>query len=103
MDATTTKENLLPEFKLSSIAIPIGVILLFLSIILFMLLFNQGFSFSKPETKTSVAIIIIKVEVANSPRLLFIVILVSLKYLNLFRFCFIQSIQSDSFFFKNLS
>ena len=52
-DTTTTKENLLPEFKISSIAIPIGVILLFLSIILFMLLFNQGFSFSKPETKTS--------------------------------------------------
>ena len=31
-DTTTPKENLLPEFKISSIAIPIGVILLFLSI-----------------------------------------------------------------------
>jgi hypothetical protein len=50
---TTTKENLLPEFKLSSMAIPFGSVLLVLTIILFILLFNQGFSFSKPETKTS--------------------------------------------------
>ena len=55
METTTTKtkENLLPEFKLSSMAIPFGSVLLVLTIILFMLLFNQGFSFSKPETKTS--------------------------------------------------
>ena len=49
----TTKENLLPEFKLSSMAIPFGVTILFLIIILFLLLFNQGFSFSKPEHKAS--------------------------------------------------
>lgn len=50
---TTTNENLLPEFKLSSMAIPFGITLLFLTILLFILLFNQGFSFSKPEQKTS--------------------------------------------------
>ena len=53
MDTTITKENLLPEFKLSSMAIPFGSVLLILTILLFMLLFNQGFSFSKPEGKTS--------------------------------------------------
>ena len=50
---TTTKENLLPEFKLSSMAIPFGSVILVLTILLFILIFNQGFSFSKPETKTS--------------------------------------------------
>ena len=49
----TTKENLLPEFKMSSMAIPFGIVLLVLTILLFILLFNQGFSFSKPESKTS--------------------------------------------------
>jgi len=49
---TITKENLLPAFKLSSMAIPFGSILLVLTILLFILLFNQGFSFSNPETKT---------------------------------------------------
>ena len=56
MDTTTTKENLLPEFKLSSMAIPFGIVLLFLVIILFILIFNQGFSFStssKTSTKTN--------------------------------------------------
>ena len=47
------KENLIPEFKMSSMAKPFGFILLALTIILFILLFNQGFSFSKPESKTS--------------------------------------------------
>ena len=50
---TITKENLLPEFKMSSMAIPFGIVLLVLTVLLFMLLFNQGFSFSKPESKTS--------------------------------------------------
>jgi hypothetical protein len=50
---TITKENLLPEFKMSSMAIPFGIVLLVLTILLFILLFNQGFSFSKPESKTS--------------------------------------------------
>ena len=50
---TISKENLIPEFKMSSMAKPFGFILLALTIILFILLFNQGFSFSKPETKTS--------------------------------------------------
>lgn len=50
---TITKENLLPEFKMSSMAIPFGIVLLVLTILLFLLLFNQGFSFSKPESKTS--------------------------------------------------
>ena len=49
----TTKENLLPEFKMSSMAIPFGIVLLILTVLLFLLLFNQGFSFSKPESKTS--------------------------------------------------
>ena len=49
----TTKENLLPEFKLSNMAFPLGGVLLVLTIILFILLFNQGFSVSKPEQKTS--------------------------------------------------
>lgn len=49
----TTKTNLLPEFKMSSMAVPFGIILLVLTILLFILLFNQGFSFSKPEQKTS--------------------------------------------------
>ena len=58
MDATTTKENLLHEFKLSYIAIPYGIILLFLIIILLLLIFNQGLSFSssslsKTSTKTN--------------------------------------------------
>jgi hypothetical protein len=48
-----TKENLLPEFKMSSMAIPYGIVLLILTVLLFILLFNQGFSFSKPESKTS--------------------------------------------------
>ena len=48
-----TKENLLPEFKMSSMAIPYGIVLLILTVLLFLLLFNQGFSFSKPESKTS--------------------------------------------------
>jgi hypothetical protein len=46
-----TKENLLPEFKLSNMGKPFGIILLVLTILLFILLFNQGFSFSKPEGK----------------------------------------------------
>jgi hypothetical protein len=50
---TISKENLIPEFKMSSMAKPFGIVLLALTIILFILLFNQGFSFSKPETKTS--------------------------------------------------
>jgi len=53
---TTTKENLLPTLKLSHIAIPFGIVLLFLVIILFILIFNQGFSFptsQKPNTKTA--------------------------------------------------
>jgi hypothetical protein len=54
MDDTSTKENLLHEFKLSYIAIPYGIILLFLIIILLLLLFNQGLSFSSSSTtKTS--------------------------------------------------
>jgi hypothetical protein len=58
MDDTSTTENLLPEFKLSYIAIPYGIILLFLIIILLLLIFNQGFSFSssslsKTSTKTA--------------------------------------------------
>ena len=54
MDDTSTKENLLHEFKLSYIAIPYGIILLFLVIILLLLLFNQGLSFSSSSTtKTS--------------------------------------------------
>ena len=52
MDDTSTKENLLPEFKLSYIAIPYGIILLFLIIILLLLIFNQGFSFSSSNTST---------------------------------------------------
>jgi hypothetical protein len=48
---TISKENLIPEFKMSSMAKPFGFILLALTILLFILLFNQGFSFSKPETK----------------------------------------------------
>jgi hypothetical protein len=47
------KENLIPEFKMSNMAKPFGFVLLALTIILFILLFNQGFSFSKPESKTS--------------------------------------------------
>ena len=47
-----TKENLLPEFKLSNMAKPFGIVLLVLTILLFILLFNQGFSFSKPEGKS---------------------------------------------------
>ena len=47
------KENLIPEFKMSNMAVPFGIVLLGLIIILFILLFNQGFSFSKPESKTS--------------------------------------------------
>jgi hypothetical protein len=50
---TITKENLLPDFKMSSMAKPFGFILLALTILLFILLFNQGFSFSKQESKTS--------------------------------------------------
>jgi hypothetical protein len=53
MDTTTTKENLIPEFKMSRIAIPFGIVIAVLTILLFILLFNQGFSFSKPESKTS--------------------------------------------------
>jgi len=58
MDDTSTKENLLHEFKLSYIAIPYGIILLFLIIILLLLIFNQGLSFSssspsKTSTKTN--------------------------------------------------
>jgi len=49
----TTKENLIPEFKMSNMAKPFGFILLALTIILFILLFNQGFSFSKSESNTS--------------------------------------------------
>ena len=49
----TTKENLIPEFKMANMARPFGIVLVVLTIILFILLFNQGFSFSKPETKTS--------------------------------------------------
>jgi len=51
MDTTTT-ENLIPEFKLSHIAIPFGIVLLVLTIILLILLFNQGFSFTKSTTST---------------------------------------------------
>ena len=47
-----TKENLLPEFKLSNMAKPFGIVLLVLTILLFILLFNQGLSFSKPEGKS---------------------------------------------------
>ncbi len=50
MDATTTKENLLPEFKLSHIAIPFGIILLILTIFLLILLFNPNFSFSSSDS-----------------------------------------------------
>jgi len=58
MDATPTNENLLPEFKLSHIAIPFGIILLILTIFLLILLFNPSFSFpssssSKTSTKTA--------------------------------------------------
>ena len=54
MDATTTKENLLPEFKLSHIAIPFGIILLILTIFLLILLFNPSFSSSSlSSSKTS--------------------------------------------------
>ena len=49
----TTKENLIPEFKMSNMAKPFGFILLALTIILFILLFNQGFSFSKSKSNTS--------------------------------------------------
>ena len=47
-----TNENLLPKFKTSSITIPFAIVLLALSIILFILLFNQGFSFSTQKTNT---------------------------------------------------
>ena len=47
------KENLIPEFKMPSMAIPFGIVLLVLTVLLFLLLFNQGFSFSKPESKTT--------------------------------------------------
>jgi len=58
MDATTTKENLLPELKLSHTAIPFGIILLILIMFLLILLFNPKFSFSssdslKTDTKTA--------------------------------------------------
>jgi hypothetical protein len=45
---TETKENLLP--KLSQIAVPFGVIVLGLIIILFFLLFNQGFSINSDSS-----------------------------------------------------
>ena len=51
---TISKENLIPEFKLSKIAIPFGIILFVLTILLLLLLFNQGFSFSSSfSSKTS--------------------------------------------------
>jgi hypothetical protein len=45
-----TKENLLPELKLSPIAIPFGIIQVVLIIILLLFLFNQGLSLPKPST-----------------------------------------------------
>jgi hypothetical protein len=40
------KENLIPEFKMSNMAIPFVIMLIVLISIIFILLFNQGFSFS---------------------------------------------------------
>ena len=50
---TTTKENLIPELKLSKIAIPFGIISFFLVIMLLLLIFNQGFSFSSTKQTSS--------------------------------------------------
>ena len=46
------KENLIPELKLSPIAIPLGIVQVVLIIILLLFLFNQGLSLSVPETST---------------------------------------------------
>jgi cytochrome bd-type quinol oxidase subunit 2 len=58
--SNTDTENLLPKLKLSQIAIPFGVLVLGLIIILFFLLFNQGFSLpdsgTEPSQKTSTEI-----------------------------------------------
>jgi hypothetical protein len=49
----TDTENLLPKLKLSQVAIPSGILVLGLIIILFFLLFNQGFSVSDSGAETS--------------------------------------------------
>jgi hypothetical protein len=49
----TDTENLLPKLKLSQVAIPSGILVLGLIIILFFLLFNQGFSVPDSGAETS--------------------------------------------------
>lgn len=49
----TNTENLLPKLKLSQVAIPSGILVLGLIIILFFLLFNQGFSLPDSGAETS--------------------------------------------------
>ena len=44
--SSTHTENLIPKLKLSQISIPFGILVLGLIIVLFFLLFNQGFSLS---------------------------------------------------------